>query len=1043
MYRRRSFSLLAAIKSPAAWFTLVLSLSVTIWGWHHTKTDIEQSAGQHFSFRADEIKRAILDRMLNYELVLRGGAGLFAGSESVKREEWRAYVNKLKIEQSYPGIQGIGYSVIIPPSKKDSHVREVRSRGFSNYRIWPEGNRDVYTSIIYLEPFDWRNQRAFGYDMLSEPVRRAAMERARDTDTAVISEKVILVQETGQGAQTGFLMYMPVYRNGAPSSTVEERRRAVLGYVYSPFRMNDLMRGILGRNLPDVGLEIFDGDRITAGSIMYDSVGKAGRRSAFSRTATIDLNGRTWTLRFTSLPSFDASIDRDKPRMVLTGGILISLLFFAIVGSLAANRAVAQAMNEVLHAEVIERKRAEEELKKAHDELEGRVQERTAELVKANKALKEEASERERVTTALAEQSRILEAFFKHTITPLVLLDENFNFIMVNEAYARACLRDTSEFPGHNHFEFYPNESNEEIFKGVVRTRKPFQITAKPFVFPDHPEWGVTYWDWTLFPVLDKKEEIDFLVFSLKDVTESKLAEEALRKSEERFRSLVETTTDWVWEVNEHAVYTYASPKIRDILGYEPEEIIGKTPFDLMPPDEAERIAGVFFEIAETKRPFALLENLNLRKDGTPVVLETSGTPILGSDGRLLGYRGIDRDITARRRVEEEKEQIQTRLLKSQKMETIGKLAAGIAHDFNNIITIINSLSSLAIRKTGEADPAHKFLEQIISTAERASNLTRQLLIFSRSQPTRFAPVNITAAVNDLIKLMYHLIGENFTIRTYFAPGVWAVMADRGNVEQLLMNLVINARDAMPHGGEITIRAENITLDEELCRTIREARPGRFVCLTVEDTGAGMDQSVIDRLFEPFFSTKAVGQGIGLGLNVVYNIVKEHHGGIAVCSEPTKGSAFRVYLPATTEEALAVDKKVLAEPVGRGERILLVEDEGVLRKSVALVLIRNGYRVFEAADAEEAINIYEKEGGDFDLIFSDVVLRGKDGVRLVDELLAKKPGLKVLFASGYMDVESQWPYIQEKGFRFIQKPYEIPDLLRTVREAMGGEGQDL
>lgn len=293
--------------------------------------------------------------------------------------------------------------------------------------------------------------------------------------------------------------------------------------------------------------------------------------------------------------------------------------------------------------EVIERseqKFAEEVLLRANRELETRVDARTSELVGLNESLMEE--------------SRRLKAFFDHTITPLAFLDRDFNFIMVSRSYADKAGRDLSDFAGKNHFELYPHEENQAIFASVVREKKPYVAVAKPFEYTDHPEWGVTYWDWSLVPILDASGEVSFLVFSLKEVTEEKRAELALRKSEDRFRALVETTSDWVWEVDRNAVYTYASPKIREILGYEPEEIIGKTPFDLMPPEEASRANAVFNSIAVLKRPFRLLENVNLHKDGRPVTLETSGTPFFDEKGEFAGYRGIDRDIAVRKAAEAE-----------------------------------------------------------------------------------------------------------------------------------------------------------------------------------------------------------------------------------------------------------------------------------------------------------------------------------------------------------------------------------------------------
>jgi len=253
------------------------------------------------------------------------------------------------------------------------------------------------------------------------------------------------------------------------------------------------------------------------------------------------------------------------------------------------------------------------------------------------------------------------------------------------------------------------------------------------------------------------------------------------------------------------------------------------------------------------------------------------------------------------------------------------------------------------------------------------------------------------------------------------------------------MNLTVNARDAMPEGGTLTITTENVNVDADYCKTYTYARPGRFVCLTVEDTGVGMDKETIQRIFDPFFSTKGAGKGTGLGLSVVYGIVKQHEGWVNVYSEVGQGSTLKIYLPASSLKAEEETKEtvLLKELKGSGERILLVEDEEGVREFATSALGENGYIIYETANAEEALDIFEKEGGNFDLIFSDVVLPGKTGLELVDQLLSHKPELRILLSSSYTDHKSQWPVIRERGFIFLQKPYALADLLRAIREAIG------
>lgn len=507
-----------------------------------------------------------------------------------------------------------------------------------------------------------------------------------------------------------------------------------------------------------------------------------------------------------------------------------------------------------------------------------------------------------------------------------------------------------------------------------------------------------------------------------------------LKKSEERFRVLVETTSDWVWEIDSNGVYTYVSPKVREILGYGPDEILGRTPFDLMPAAEAEHIGGVFKKIVALKKPFALLENRNVHKDGREVILETSGAPILDPAGNLLGYRGMDRDITKRKLEEAEKGRIQQQLIQSQKMEAIGVLAGGIAHDFNNLMVIIRLNNNLALKKTnGDADIT-PYLEQINAASERAENLTRQLLIFSRRQPTETRPLDLNRKLTNTLGMLRRLIGENIIISTALAPDIGMIRADKGNIEQIIMNLVINAKDAMPAaGGKIVLKTAMVDVGGS-SRTVVE---GRHVKLTVEDTGAGMDGQVIRHIFEPFFSTKGP-RGTGLGLAVVHSIVRELGGWIDVESRPNEGTRFEIYFPSveTDRKEELKEERPVEELSGRGERVLIVEDEKLLRKSVAVVLSKNGYSVLEAGCAREAKTLFEKENGKISLVFSDMVLQDRDGIQLIEDLQGLNKDFKVLITSGYLDVESQWPAIREKGYRFLQKPYEIPDLLKSVREAL-------
>ncbi|MDY7041354.1 MAG: ATP-binding protein, partial [Chloroflexota bacterium] len=331
--------------------------------------------------------------------------------------------------------------------------------------------------------------------------------------------------------------------------------------------------------------------------------------------------------------------------------------------------------------------------------------------------------------------------------------------------------------------------------------------------------------------------------------------------------------------------------------------------------------------------------------------------------------------------------------------------------------------------------------------AARAASLTRQLLAFSRRQVLQPTVLNLNTVVSDMEKMLRRIIGEDIDLSTMLDLELGRVRADPGQIEQVIMNLAVNARDAMPQGGKIIIKTENVTLDESHVQVIPEARPGRFVCLSVVDTGIGMDKETASYIFEPFFSTKE--KGTGLGLAVVYGIVLQHEGWINVYSEPGLGSTFKVYLPAFSvapkegEITETPFSEVSEELQGNGERILLVEDDEGISKYARRVLGENGYIVLAAADTKEALHIFEREKGQFDLVFSDVVLPDKSGVQLIELLLSRQPDLPVLLSSGYTDQKSQWTSIRERGIRFIQKPYSLYELLRAIRNAIDASGDDI
>ncbi|PIV19920.1 MAG: hybrid sensor histidine kinase/response regulator [Deltaproteobacteria bacterium CG_4_8_14_3_um_filter_45_9] len=380
---------------------------------------------------------------------------------------------------------------------------------------------------------------------------------------------------------------------------------------------------------------------------------------------------------------------------------------------------------------------------------------------------------------------------------------------------------------------------------------------------------------------------------------------------------------------------------------------------------------------------------------------------------------------------------LQDQLRQSQKMEAIGRLAGGIAHDFNNLLTVIKGYSQLSLVEIKEGDPLRGDIEEIKNAADRAADLTRQLLAFSRRQIMEMKVLDLNDLLKNLDKMLRRVIGEDIELVTPLAEDLGRVKADPGQIEQVIMNLSVNARDAMPEGGKLTIETANVELDGAYARNHVAVTPGRYVMISVSDTGVGMAPEVRDRVFDPFFTTKEKGKGTGLGLSTVYGIVKQSDGNIWVYSEPGKGTAFKIYLPRVDEPLEEAGEVVVQkEIVGRGETILVVEDEEEVRKLAVQILRRQGYTVLEASQGNETSHICEQHKGAIHLMVMDVVMPGMNGRELAKSLEPHHPEMQVLYMSGYTDNAIVHHGILEKGLNFIQKPFTLEGLLRKVREVL-------
>lgn len=736
-----------------ALLVFVLTLLVTFGAWSSATRNAEAQLREAFDYRTRDMTYGIDRRMLVYEQVLRGGQGFLRGAINPTRAEFAEYYQMQRLEQSFPGLEALAIATWLPPGSLARHEAQVQADGFPGYRVHPHAGAAPKSAVAHIEPFNARNLRAFGFDMYSDPVRRAAMDAARDSGQAAASGKVVLVQEGNDGTDSGFLMYLPVYRSGLLVDTVEQRRFALLGWVYSPFRMNDLMRGVGGLAAPLLDVEIYDGDSAAPAALLYRSPGTGEHgKPMFATTTRMLVAGRSWTVTTASSAALEATLDRDRPHLIAVTGFvlggLVSLVVWLLAGSRRRALQLAQAMTL--------------ELRESHDRI---------------------AADGRRTKVIL-----------------------------------------------------------ETAYDGFV--------------------------------ALDRQGRI----------------------------------TDW-------------NAQATRIFGLDAQQAIGMAGEQLMPPEKRAAFRSAFDAFARGGAgPVAgqPTETEVLHASGRRVPVELAVALLPPSDG--AGATVFVRDITPRREAEAREQQRQARLVearqaldRAQKLEAVGKLTGGVAHDFNNILHIISANVQLMLR--AEGPPSRKRLHNVLDAVDRGSKLAGQLLAFARRQPLHPSVVDVAQLIERSDSLLQRAAGDGIVLERSSPPELWPTLVDPNQLEHVLLNLVINARDAMDGSGRVALRLANLTLEPGDARIDGEMAAGDYVLITIADSGHGMPPEVMEHAFEPFFTTKPEGKGTGLGLSMAHGFVRQSGGQIRLDSTQGVGTTVAIYLPRHVAPVLPA----LAQPdIGAG-----------------------------------------------------------------------------------------------------------------------------
>nr|WP_181919422.1 CHASE domain-containing protein [Alkalilimnicola ehrlichii] len=801
-----------------AWLVLVLGVALSIVGWYWTSQLDQQQIESRFQFRANDITTALTDRMSTYKQVLRGGAGLFDTGAEVDLDAWARYVHRQRLRRNFPGIQGVGFAALVPAAQLEEHVLRERQQGRHDYAVWPEGVRTFYGPIVYLEPDDWRNRRAIGYDMFSDPVRREAMVRAADTGDSALSGRVTLVQETDEDIQAGFLLYLPVYAGGGVPDTVEQRRRDLIGWIYSPFRMNDLMQGLLGATRSEVRLRIYDGLGRSEQTLMFDSHPERNDRAlaGLSRTSALLIDGHRWTVELTALPEF-AQAGWWRPGLVLTAGFILTLSVFALIWSMASTRARAVSLAASM-------------------------------------------------TTALRQSEERFRVALEDSNIAVFSQDAELRYTWIfNPGHGV----DPNRVIGKTDYQLAIPPKLVELKENVLREGVGLHQEVEASLFGQKYVFAVT-----LEPLRDNGDIVGLTAAAV-DITSLKQAERKVKESEARFRTMFEHAAVGIMLTDcTQGDLIAVNPAFQQMLGYTETELRALPWRGFVAPESQVSLDSVVHALQSSSVNVYKRQEYYLRKQGERIVVSLTASLVWGTDGKPKYVLWMADDVSElraaeerarrayqelERRVHERTQELQHRTAELERSNAeLEQFAYVASHDLQEPLRTVSSFAQLLERRYAHRLDAQagEYLGYIVSGTSRMRAMILDLLALSRvgAWPPPPSSVDLNQVVED-VRGNLHQAAEESSAKIHFAP-LPTIIGDYGELVQLFQNLLANA---------IKFRSERPPrIDVGVVDDGPEWR--FFVC----DNGIGIEKEQLQRVFIIFHrlhhKVEAEGTGIGLAI---------------------------------------------------------------------------------------------------------------------------------------------------------------------------------